>query len=325
MAADTNLSLKAPDVPVQVVQTGRDAGRPEHRITNNTIKSSMAERIFAVFNYGFFVLMAITTLLPFINLIAKSLSSEEAVISGRVNLIPLGWQTGTYRYVMEDAMFLNALKISVILTVAGTFFSLLVTTMTAYPLSKLHLRGRKWLLLLFIFTMLFSGGLIPTYLLMHNLGLVNTLPVLFLPGMINVFNMLIIKNYFEGLPDSLEESAKLDGAGNIRVLVSIILPLSLPVLATIALFFAVAYWNDYFASMIYITNHDLKPLQLYLKELLVSSSGDFLKDNIDAALNTTPQSIQAASILLATIPILAIYPFLQKYFVKGVLVGSVKG
>jgi putative aldouronate transport system permease protein len=226
---------------------------------------------------------------------------------------------------MQDSMFLNSLKISIILTLVGTFLSLLVTTVTAYPLSKPNLRGRKWLLLMFIFTMLFSGGLIPMYLLMQNLHLVNKLPVLFLPGMVNVFNMLIIKNYFEGLPDGLEESAKLDGAGNIRVLVSVVLPLSLPVLATIALFFAVGYWNDYFASMIYITNPELKPLQLYLKELLVASSGDFLKDNIDAALNTTPQSIQAASILLATIPILLVYPFLQKYFVKGVLVGSVKG
>lgn len=298
---------------------------PSHTTNRNAIKGSLGEKIFSVFNYCFFILMGITTLLPFINLIAKSLSSEEAVISGRVNLIPLGWQIGTYKYVMQDAMFLNALKISVILTVVGTLLSLTVTTITAYPLSKVNLRGRKWLLLMFIFTMLFSGGLIPTYLLMQNLNLVNTLPVLFLPGMINVFNMLIIKNYFEGLPDSLEESAKLDGAGNIRVLVSIILPLSLPVLATIALFFAVAYWNDYFASMIYITKHSLKPLQLYLKELLVSSSGDFLKDNIDAAINSTPQSIQAASILLATIPILVVYPFLQKYFVKGVLVGSVKG
>ena len=143
--------------------------------------------------------------------------------------------------------------------------------------------------------------------------------------MVNVYNMLIIKSYFEGLPDELEESAKLDGAGNIRIMFYVMLPLSLPVLATIALFFAVQYWNDYFAAMIYITDPDLKPLQLFLKELYVSSGGEFLKNNVDAALNTTPQSIQASSIMLATLPILVVYPFLQKYFVKGVLVGSVKG
>ncbi|MFS0725485.1 carbohydrate ABC transporter permease [Paenibacillus sp. 1P07SE] len=289
------------------------------------IKASPGERLFAVFNYTFFILMSIITILPFVNLIAKSFSSEEAVIAGRVGLLPIGFQWGTYQYVLQDNMFLNALKISIILTVVGTTLSLLLTTITAYPLSKPRLRGRKGLLLMFIFTMLFSGGLIPTYLLMQNLGLVNTLPVLFLPAMVNVFNMLIIKNYFEGLPDALEESAKLDGAGNFRILLMIILPLSTPVLATIGLFFAVAFWNDYFASMIYITNPALKPLQLYLKELFVSSTGDFLKDNVDAALNTTPQSIQASSILLATVPILLVYPFLQKYFVKGVLVGSVKG
>jgi putative aldouronate transport system permease protein len=293
--------------------------------TSNIIKSSLPEKIFAIFNYSFFVLAGLTTLIPFVNLIAKSLSSEAAVISGRVSLLPIGFQMGTYGYVLKDVMFLNSLKTSIILTIVGTALGLLMTTLTAYPLSKIRLRGRKWFLLIFLFTMLFSGGLIPTYLLMQNLDLVNKLPVLFLPGMVNIFYMLIIKSYFEALPDSLEESAKLDGAGNIRILVSIIIPLSLPVLATIALFFAVQYWNDYFAAMIYITDPDLKPLQLFLKEMLVSSSNEFLKDNVDAALNTSAQSIQAATILLATIPILIIYPFLQKYFVKGVLIGSVKG
>ncbi|WP_152391948.1 carbohydrate ABC transporter permease [Paenibacillus guangzhouensis] len=291
----------------------------------NAIKPSTGEKVFTVFNYFVFILIGITTLVPFINLLAKSLSSEDAVVSGRVGLFPVGIQFETYKYVLQDSLFLTSLKTSVLLTVIGTGLSLIMTTITAYPLSKIRLRGRKWLLLMFVFTMLFSGGLIPTYLLMHNLNLVNTFAVLFLPAMVNVFNMLIIKNYFEGLPDSLEESGKLDGAGNIRILIHIMLPLSLPVLATIALFFAVAFWNDYFTSMIYITDPDLKPLQLYLKELIVSSSGDFLKNNVDLAINMTPQSIQASSILLATIPILLVYPFLQKYFVKGVLVGSVKG
>lgn len=289
------------------------------------IRSTFSERCFSVFNYCFFILLGVITLLPFVNLIAKSLSSEAAVISGKVGLLPVGIQFDTYHYVLQNAMFLNALQTSVLVTVIGTVLSLALTTITAYPLSKVRLRGRKWVLLMFVFTMLFSGGLIPTYLLMQNLNLVNTLPVLFLPGMVNVYNMLIIKNYFEGLPDALEESAKLDGAGNIRIMLYVMLPLSMPVLATIALFFAVQYWNDYFAAMIYITNPELKPLQLFLKELYVSSGGEFLKNNVDAALNTTPQSIQASSIMLATIPILVVYPFLQKYFVKGVLVGSVKG
>ncbi|WP_068786183.1 carbohydrate ABC transporter permease [Paenibacillus phocaensis] len=293
--------------------------------SRNAIKTSFSEKCFTVINYLFFILLGLTTLLPFVNLLAKSLSSEGAVISGRVGLLPVGLQFETYQYVLQDSMFLNSLKVSVALTLVGTTCSLFLTTLTAYPLSKVRLRGRKGLLLIFVFTMLFSGGLIPTYLLMQNLNLVNTFPVLFLPAMVNVYNMLIIKNYFEGLPEELEESAKLDGAGNIRILASVMLPLSLPVLATIGLFFAVAFWNDYFSAMIYISDPAIKPMQLYLKELLVSSSGDFLKDNVDAAINTTPQSIQASSILLATIPILLVYPFLQKYFVKGVLVGSIKG
>ncbi|WP_178021661.1 carbohydrate ABC transporter permease [uncultured Paenibacillus sp.] len=295
------------------------------RAPRSTIKTSFSEKCFSVFNYVFFILLGLTTLLPFVNLLAKSLSSEGAVISGRVGLLPVGFQLETYQYVLQDSMFLNSLKVSIALTVVGTACSLFLTTLTAYPLSKVRLRGRKGLLLIFVFTMLFSGGLIPTYLLMQNLNLVNSFPVLFLPAMVNVYNMLIIKNYFEGLPEELEESAKLDGAGNIRILASVMLPLSLPVLATIGLFFAVAFWNDYFSAMIYISDPAIKPMQLYLKELLVSSSGDFLKDNVDAAINTTPQSIQASSILLATIPILLVYPFLQKYFVKGVLVGSIKG
>nr|WP_281937676.1 carbohydrate ABC transporter permease [Paenibacillus tyrfis] len=292
------------------------------------MSASPAGRAFTALNYAFFVLLGLTTMFPFLNLIAKSLSSEEAVVSGRVSLLPVDWQIGTYRYVMSQSLFLASFQVSVFVTVAGTLLALFMTTLAAYPLSKPRLRGRKWFILMYIFTMLFSGGLIPTYLLMQSLQLIDKLPVLFLPAMISVYNMLIIKNYFESLPDSLEESAKLDGAGNLTILWRITLPLSLPVLATIALFYAVAFWNDYFASLIYINTPENKPLQLYLKELFVSSSDTFLQlgaqMNVDAAMNTSPQAIQAASILLATLPILLVYPFLQNYFVKGVLVGSVK-
>nr|WP_223275620.1 carbohydrate ABC transporter permease [Paenibacillus elgii] len=292
------------------------------------MSASPAGRAFTALNYAFFVLLGLTTMFPFLNLIAKSLSSEEAVVSGRVTLLPVDWQIGTYRYVMSQSLFLASFQVSVFVTVAGTLLALFMTTLAAYPLSKPRLRGRKWFILMYIFTMLFSGGLIPTYLLMQSLQLIDKLPVLFLPAMISVYNMLIIKNYFESLPDSLEESAKLDGAGNLTILWRITLPLSLPVLATIALFYAVAFWNDYFASLIYINTPENKPLQLYLKELFVSSSDTFLQLgahlNVDAAMNTSPQAIQAASILLATVPILLVYPFLQNYFVKGVLVGSVK-
>lgn len=289
------------------------------------MKVSGGEKMFHALNHIFFILLGLSTIFPFINLIAKSFSSEAAVVSGMVTVYPIDFQVGTYKYVASNSLFLHAFMVSITVTAAGSLLALCMTTLAAYPLSKPRLRGRKFFIVLYLFTMLFSGGLIPTYLLMHKLGLIDKLPVLFLPYMINVYNMLIIKSYFESLPDSLEESAKIDGASNMTILARIILPLSMPVLATIALFYAVTFWNDYFTSLIYINSAELKPLQLYLKELFVSSTDAFLRTNVDASLNVSPQSIQAASIILATLPIILMYPFLQKYFVKGVLVGSVKG
>ena len=295
---------------------------------NGAMKESLGGRLFNIANYLFFILFGITTLFPFLNLIAKSFSGEAAVISGIVTIYPIDFQTGTYELVLGNKQFLNSFKITVLITLVGSLSSMLMTVITAYPLSKPSLVGRKPILLVYVFTMLFNGGLIPTYLLMQNLGLVNTVWSLFVPGLIIVFYMLIVKNYFESLPESLEESAKLDGASNIRILFSIILPLSKPVLATVALFYAVGLWNSYFNAMVYITSPELKPLQLYLKELIASTNEVMrLNGEIDISrdLNKTPEAVQAASIVTATVPILCVYPFLQKYFVKGVLVGSVKG
>lgn len=293
------------------------------------IKASKGEKIFNAINYTFFILFGLATTLPFINLVSKSLSGEAAVISGKVGLIPVDFQIDTYRFVLGNKMFMNSLKVSIIVTLLGTLTGIIMTIITAYPLSKVRLRGRKYFLLFFVFTMLFNGGIIPTYLIMQKLSLVNKLSVLILPNMINVYNMLIMKNYFESLPESIEESAKIDGASNLKILIKIVIPLSMPVIATVTLFFAVAHWNSYFQAMIYITDPKLKPMQLYLKELLASTS-DVLKQagyspDIEGTANIVPAAIQAASIVTATLPIVCAYPFLQKYFVKGVLIGSVKG
>lgn len=290
---------------------------------------SISQRMFNVFNYTFFILMGITTIFPFLNLIAKSFSSEKALISGKVTIFPVEFQTGTYKFVLGNPQFLNAFKISILVTLIGTVLGVLMTITIAYPLSKPHLKGRRWILLYYVFAMIFNGGLIPTYLVMQKLNLVNNFWVLILPVLVNVYNMLIMKNYFESLPDSLEESARIDGASTFEILFKIILPLSKPVLATIGLFFAVAHWNSYYNAMIYITKVDLKPLQLYLKEL-VSSTKDVLdqagyEPDINGMFNSSPEAVQAASIVAATVPIIVVYPFLQKYFVKGVLIGSVKG
>ncbi|WP_426348534.1 carbohydrate ABC transporter permease [Alloiococcus sp. CFN-8] len=296
---------------------------------SHKIKSTPGEKIFEALNYLFFILFGLATTLPFVNLVAKSFSGEAAVVSGKVGLIPVDFQIDTYKFVLGNDMFMNSLKVSIIVTLLGTFTGIVMTIITAYPLSKPRLRGRKFLMLFFVFTMLFNGGIIPNYLVMQKIGLVNKLAVLILPNMINVYNMLIMKNYFEALPESIEESAKIDGASNWKILLRIIIPLSMPVIATITLFFAVAHWNSYFQAMIYITDPKLKPMQLYLKELLASTS-DVLKQagynpDIEGTANIVPAAIQAASIVTATLPIICVYPFLQKYFVKGVLIGSVKG
>ncbi|WNQ12737.1 carbohydrate ABC transporter permease [Paenibacillus aurantius] len=305
-----------------------NAAAPRRKGKTGGIRTSFGDKLFTTANYLFFCLLGAATLFPFLNIIAKSLSSEGAVVSGMVTVYPIDFQLGTYKLVLGNTQFLNSFKITAFITVLGTLLSLLFTVLSAYPLSKPNLAFRKPLLLVFIFTMLFNGGLIPTYLLMQKIGMVNTVWSLFVPGLIAVFNMLVVKNFFEGIPESLEESAKLDGASNVRILFSIILPLSMPVLATIGLFYAVTLWNSYFNAMAYITDPALKPLQLYLKELIDSTS-DVMKMagevDINRDLNSTPEAVQAASIITATLPILFVYPFLQKYFVKGVLVGSVKG
>lgn len=290
------------------------------------MKKTRGEKIFSVVNYIMLTIFALLTLMPFMNVLSKSLSSESAVVSGQVSMLPVDIQFGTYKYVFSNSQYLNSLKISILVTAIGTFLSMVATVSTAYPLSKVHLRGRKPLLLMYIFVMLFSGGLVPNYLLMRNLNLLNTIWVLILPGLIGVSNMLIVKNYFEGIPESLEEAARLDGASNFGVLFRILLPVAVPVLATISLFYAVGYWNSFFGAMMYISKPDLKPLQLYLYELIKQSQASITDaPGMDNGLNLSPESVQAATIMASTLPILMVYPFLQKYFVKGIVVGSVKG
>lgn len=275
--------------------------------------------------YAFLILMAVSMLVPFMNVVAKAFSEEWAVVTGKVGVLPKGFQMDTIKYVVTSKTFLNSFGISSFITLVGTLCNMLMTVSTAYVLSKRHLPGIKAVLLLFVFTMLFNGGLIPNYLLMKNMNLINNLAVLILPSLISVYNMLIVKNYFESLPSSIEESAHLDGANNIIILFRIVLPLSMPVLATISLFYAVAHWNDYFAPMIYISKQTLKPLQLYLRDIILEAEVSAGDKSIDDLMNVSGEGIRAATIIASTVPILVTYPFLQKYFIKGILIGSVKG
>ncbi|MDD9271357.1 carbohydrate ABC transporter permease [Paenibacillus sp. GCM10023248] len=276
--------------------------------------------------YLFLIVCGLATLLPLANILSKAISDESAVISGKVGIIPVGFQLDTMKYVVSSSQFLHSIGISLLITVVGTFLAILITALTAYPLSKRHLPGISFIMLLFIFTMMFNGGIIPNYLLMKQLHLINNLWSLMLPALISVFNMLVIKSYYESLPEALEESAKMDGARNFTILFKIIIPLSVPVIATIALFYAVYFWNDYFHPMLYINDAGLKPLQLYLRDIVMDAdSSNAVNKSVDDMMNVSPEGIRAATVIASIIPMLLVYPYLQKHFVKGVLIGSVKG
>ena len=291
-----------------------------------TMRTTRGEQVFNVVNIVVLFILGLTTLLPFLHVLAKSLSSQLAISLGQVTFLPVDLQIGTFQYVLEQDQFTGSFRNSVIITIAGTALALIMTVMIAYPLSKPKLKGRKFFMLVFVFVMLFSGGMVPNYLLYKTFGLVNTLWALIVPGMLSVFNILLVKTFFEELPESVEESARIDGANNFTILFRIVLPMALPVLAAVGLFFAVAYWNNYFSAVLYITKPDLKPLQMYLYELISQSSPEMgMEIDADRMMNVDPESIRAATIMLSTLPILCLYPFLQKYFVKGITIGSVKG
>ncbi|WP_059049841.1 carbohydrate ABC transporter permease [Paenibacillus senegalimassiliensis] len=277
------------------------------------------------FIYLFMIALAVMTLTPFLNLLAKSVSEEWAVVSGKVTILPIGFQLETLKFVVTSSNFTSSLGISALVTVIGTVMAILLTAVTAYPLSKPQIPGVSFILILFVFTMLFSGGIIPNYLLIRELNLLNHLGSLILPGMISVFNLLVMKSYFEGLPEALEESAKIDGARTFTILFRIILPISSPVIATISLFYAVGYWNDFFSAMLYISDPALKTLQIYLKDIVINADLAALGMSPDDMMNLPGEGVRAAAVIASTVPILCVYPFLQKYFVKGVLIGSVKG
>lgn len=281
-------------------------------------------RIARALNIMLLALVSLICLLPFVHMVAKSFSGAAVVSAGRVTFYPIDFTLNTYRYVLQDSLFFSSFRNSVIITAGGTLLSLTFTVLAAYPLSKQHLRGRRVILLLYVFTMLFYGGMVSIYVFMRTLNLLNTLACQIIPLLVSQYNLFVMKTFFEGIPESIEESAHIDGAGPLRTLVSIVLPLSLPSLATIGLFYAVAYWNNYYHPMLFITRADVKPLQMYLYELITTTQNLYEVDPVIAA-GLSSSGMQAAAIVVSTLPILLVYPFLQKYFIKGLTVGSVKG
>lgn len=287
-------------------------------------KASRGELTFYGFNYLILSLLGIIMLLPFFHVVAMAFSDESAVRLQQVAFWPVGFNVAAFEYTLSNSQFLTSLRVSLFITIVGTAMGVLFTFMAAYPLSKPELKLRKPFVIFFVFTMMFGGGLIPSFILMKGLKLYNTIWALFLPGTFSAYNMLLVKNYLETLPPELEEAAKIDGATNYQILFQVILPVAKPVLATITLFFAVGFWNSYFSGMFMISDPKLKPLQTYLYELVRMSTLPPNQLPPEIAMRLTTDGISSANIVVSTIPILLVYPFLQKYFVKGLVVGSVK-
>ncbi|MDU4695003.1 MAG: carbohydrate ABC transporter permease [Paenibacillus sp.] len=294
--------------------------------------SSRGDRVMVGFIYTFLTLFALSTLYPFLNAIAISLNEGLDTARGGITLWPRVFTLENYEVVFQDERLMSGFLVSVARTVVGTLTAILATAIFSYGMTKRELMGRKAYMLMCIFTMYFSGGLIPTFLLIRNLGMFNSFWVYIIPSLIGVWNMIIFRTFFQGLPQGLEESAKIDGCGNWGTLFRIVLPLSGPVIATLSLFTAVGHWNEWFVASIYISKEELLPIQTILKQILASNIVSEQTANLDAAAQAhlaqaktvTSKSLSMATMMVATLPIVLVYPFVQKYFVKGVLVGSLK-
>lgn len=285
-----------------------------------------SNRIFDIVNITFVALFVLFCLAPFLHVIAVSLSSNRAITSGEVTIFPIELNWNAYINVFSNNAMIRSLVFTVILTFATTVLCMLFTVAAAYPLTKRKLKGRKFFMYLIVITMFFSGGIIPEYLLIRDLHLINSVWSLILPGLVSPFNLIILISFFNNIPASLEESAEIDGSSHLRTLMSIILPLSMLIMATLALFYAVGRWNGFQDSLMYINNPDLYPLQLKLFQMVQNNMVSELTQ-MEGANRTplTPESLKAATVIFATVPILAVYPWLQKYFVSGVMLGAVKG
>lgn len=283
-----------------------------------------AVKIFRVVNAILLTGFALICLVPFLHVIGSSFANPGELATRTFVIIPREFTLAAYQYVTSSPSIFRALGVSVFVTVVGTFISLLVTSLMAYALSKRYLRGRRVINFLVVFTMLFSGGMIPTFIVVSALGLLDTLWSLILPVTVNAFNFVIMRSFFQGIPDSLEEAARIDGCSELGVFWRIVLPLSLAAIATIGLFYAVAYWNNYMHAVLYINDSALWPIQLLLRQIVIIASG--LNADVSAVDVVPPaQSVKMAVIVLATLPMLIVYPFIQRFFVKGALIGSVKG
>ncbi|MBQ4553465.1 MAG: carbohydrate ABC transporter permease [Clostridia bacterium] len=283
---------------------------------------SKNDKAFDVLVYGILLFVLLITLIPVMFVISMSFTPyAELIKRGGFVLIPTKVTLGAYREMLGDGLLLGGMWITVQVTVIGTTLNLIATTLTAYPLSRRQMPGSKLVTKLIIFTMLFSAGTIPTYLIVKATGVMNTIWAMIIPSLITVYNLIVMKAFFEGLPEELFEAARIDGASEFGVLIKIVLPMSLPIMMTIGMYYAVSHWNAYMVAVLYISDAELRPMQVILRRMLKQANMDTnsVEDVVPA------ETLRMAAVCFATAPIVIIYPFIQKYFVKGTLAGAVKG
>jgi ABC-type sugar transport system, permease component len=287
--------------------------------------TGLSGKIFDFANILVLILLAIITLYPFWHVLVGSVLPYELAVKSGINLFPTKWTFEAYGYVFSKNTILQSLLVSLFVTVLGTLYQLFITAITAYPLIKQDLPGRSIIVLFMVFTMFFSGGLIPYYLLIKNLGLVNHIAVMIIPAALSMYNMIVLKTFFQSIPLELEESAKMDGAGYLTIFFRIILPLSIPSMTTIGLFIAVGQWNNWYQPMLFLNDKEMWPLAMLLRDILINNN-----TNITASASAVNEqfmladTIKDAIVMVSVIPIVIVYPFIQKHFVKGVMIGSIK-
>ncbi|WP_309120891.1 carbohydrate ABC transporter permease [Paenibacillus sp.] len=287
---------------------------------------TLGSRLFDIVNYTLLSLIGLVTILPFIHVIAGSFTTVTELATKQFVIIPTVWSLDAYKYIFSTNTLFRALGVSVVVTLFGTLFSMFLTALMAYGLSRRDLDGRSGIMFLVVFTMLFSGGMIPTFLVVKEMGLIDSLAALVVPTAINAFNLIIMRNFFQNLPDGLEESAKIDGCNDWGILFRIVIPLSMPAIATISLFYAVTYWNTYMTAILYLNDAAKWPVQVILRQIVILASGLTADTSgMEDFVRPPEQTVKMAVIVVATLPILLVYPFLQKHFAKGALLGSIKG
>lgn len=294
------------------------------------MKQTMGDKIFDVFNMLLMLLLLVILAWPLLFVVSASFSDPSAVWTGKMWLIPIGFNINCYKEILRYQDIWVGYGNTILYTVLGTVINLIMTVFAAYPLSRKDFMPRNFFMIMFIFTMYFSGGLIPTYLVVKGVGMLNTIWAMMIPGAVSIFNVVITRTYFQNnIPESLKEAAELDGANTAQFLIKIVLPLSTPILAVMALYYGVGHWNSYFDGLIYLQDTSKYPLQMFLRDILIQNKMDLNMSGLDptqaAAKQQLTQTLKYGIIVVASIPVLCFYPFVQKYFVKGVMIGAIKG